>query len=108
MDIAYSYLRWSTPIQSWGDSDRRQIEWATAWCEQNDCVLAEVYRDSGVSAFEGKNRSKGALRDFLNAVKSGKIKPKYLVVENLDRLSREDPFEAMDLLREIVKSGITL
>jgi DNA invertase Pin-like site-specific DNA recombinase len=108
MDEAISYLRWSTPEQSWGDSDRRQIEWAQSWIEKNNVRLAEVYRDSGLSAFRGKNRSKGALGEFLEAIRSGKLRPKYLIVENLDRLSRDDPFEAFDLLREIVKSGITL
>jgi hypothetical protein len=61
MDEAHSYLRWSTLIQSWGDSDRRQMEWAMAWCQQNGSVLAEVYRDSGISAFKGKTAAKAHL-----------------------------------------------
>ena len=56
---AYSYIRFSTPEQGHGDSERRQREAATEYAENNglELVLDREYQflDFGVSAYKGRN-----------------------------------------------------
>src|SRR4051794_35478661 len=100
---AYSYLRYSSPQQSTGDSVRRQMEASAAWCKRNNVTLDTTLRDNGVSAFKGKHRTAEnadthALARFLAAVESGKVKPgSYLILESLDRLTREAIVPAVNL-----------
>jgi DNA invertase Pin-like site-specific DNA recombinase len=106
---AFSYIRFSTPEQLKGDSLRRQLEASRKYALDNDLDLDESLQDLGVKAFHGLNRLKGALGRFLQLVKSGRIaRGSYLIVENLDRLSREDVDEAYDQFRSIIKAGITI
>lgn len=106
---AYSYVRFSTADQVKGDSQRRQVEAAEAWCKARGVQLVQHYQDLGVSAFRGKNVETGALAKFLQLVKLGKIeKGSFLVVESLDRLSRNSIMEALELFLNIVKAGVRL
>jgi DNA invertase Pin-like site-specific DNA recombinase len=56
-----------------------------------------------VSGWKGKNRE-GALGELLKVLQEGD----YLLVEDLDRLSRENPLSAMNLLQSIVLKGVTV
>lgn len=109
---AFSYIRFSTPEQSEGDSLRRQTEAATAWCQKNDIYLdtSTTLRDLGKSAYLGehrKNPDRYALAAFLKLVEQGKVpKGSYLVIENLDRLSREHSRPALSLFMQILDAGI--
>ncbi len=108
---AYSYIRFSSGGQAKGDSVRRQTQEALKYAKKMGLTLADndIYHDLSVSALKGKNRSEGALKTFLDAVKEGKIKPgSTLLVEALDRLSREKPRKVIHLLGEIVDAGITV
>jgi DNA invertase Pin-like site-specific DNA recombinase len=106
---AYSYIRFSTSAQKDGDSLRRQIESSREWCRFNNAELVDEMQDLGVSGFRGKHRMVGVLSEFLNHIKSGRIiKGSYLLVENLDRLSRERVLEALGLYTKIIKSGIVI
>lgn len=106
---AYSYVRFSTGDQIKGDSQRRQTEAAEAWCRKNGVTLVTQYSDLGVSAFRGKNAETGSLGRFLAMVRSGRIEAgSYLVVESLDRVSRNSIMEAFDVFRDIIKAGIKL
>jgi DNA invertase Pin-like site-specific DNA recombinase len=107
----YSYVRFSTPDQRKGDSERRQIEAAHLWAEQHGLVLDEnlTMRDLGLSAYSGAHRTKGALGDFLILVRSGQIAPgSVLLIENLDRISREEITEALEQFLAIIRSGIKI
>ena len=108
--VAYSYVRFSTAKQELGDSLRRQVDMAEAYCAKHGLELNPVsYRDLGVSAFKRKNLEKGALAAFIAGVKAGKIpQGSYLVIEQFDRLSRADVDVALRLLLDLVHSGITL
>jgi DNA invertase Pin-like site-specific DNA recombinase len=66
---AYSYLRFSTPEQSKGDSFRRQTAMAQQWCLQNGYELdaSLTFHDLGISAYRGNNAETGKLADFLEA-----------------------------------------
>src|SRR5262249_5131611 len=106
---AYSYIRWSTPEQALGDSERRQLERARAYAAAHGMDLAESIADKGVSAFHGKNARKGHLGAFLDAVERGAIpKGSYLLVESVDRISRRDPWTALDTLKRIIDQGTVL
>lgn len=108
---AYSYLRMSTDLQLKGDSRRRQLEASRAYAEAHELDLADdaQLEDIGISAFKGANVRDGALGLFLDAVEAGTVaKGSYLLVESLDRLSREEILHAQSLFLSIIKSGINL
>jgi DNA invertase Pin-like site-specific DNA recombinase len=111
MRVAYSYQRFSSDHQSDGDSIRRQTALAESWCKRNQAQLdtSTTYQDKGVSAYRGKHREKGVLASFLAAVEAGRIpRGSVLVLENLDRLSRENPWDSVPLLCSIVNAGVTV
>jgi DNA invertase Pin-like site-specific DNA recombinase len=65
--------------------------------------------DLGVSAFRGKNARTGALAGFLEAVNKGYVpRGSYLLIENIDRLSRDDFFEAQTLFQQLILGGINI
>lgn len=107
--IAYSYIRFSTRAQSKGDSLRRQLEASAAYANEHGLTLNTDYRDLGLSGFKGINRVKGALGAFLSGVESGDVpRGSILIVENLDRLTREDIVVALSLFLNVIASGITV
>lgn len=111
---AYSYIRFSTPEQSKGDSLRRQTEAATDWCKRNGITLdtSTTFRDLGKSAFLGDHRNnpeRHRLAVFLKMVQDGKIpRGSYLILENLDRLSREHIQPALLLALNLLQAGIRI
>jgi DNA invertase Pin-like site-specific DNA recombinase len=107
---AYSYIRFSTPEQEKGDSLRRQMEGAEKYASKNKLDLDKSLQvDRGISAYKGLNKTKGALGEFLSYIKQSKIKVgSYLIVESLDRLSREDVWEAFELFKKIIDAGIII
>src|SRR5262245_14486129 len=108
---AYSYIRFSTAQQAEGDSVRRQTKLSERYAHKHGLELDKklTFRDLGTSAFRGKNLRQGELGDFIKLVRSGRIKAgSFLLVENLDRVSRGEPLEAFDLLRQLIQLGITV
>lgn len=108
---AYSYLRLSTGPQLKGDGKRRQLKASRAYAAANGLEVAEdaEYEDIGVSAFKGANLRGGKLGQFLEAVHSGVVKPgSYLLVESLDRLSRQELLKAQSLFLSIIQAGINV
>lgn len=109
MTKAYSYLRISSEMQKAGDGIRRQIEASEKYARDNGYELVESLEDIGVSAFKGKNAKEGALGQFLAAVKSGKIESgSVLIVESLDRLSRDKVLASFSQFTNILERGITI
>jgi DNA invertase Pin-like site-specific DNA recombinase len=109
MPKAYSYIRMSSDLQLKGDSLRRQLAASEQYAVKHGLDLSEPIRDEGVSAYRGSNREFGNLRRFLDLIRNGKIeRGSYLIVESLDRLSRQNVFHAFSLLGEIVQSGIRI
>lgn len=106
---AYSYLRFSTPEQSKGDSLRRQTALADEYAKRHGLKLDTELslRDLGVSAFRGANAAVGALGTFLKAIEDGLVpKGSVLLVESLDRVSRQEARKAVRILEEILEAGI--
>lgn len=111
MTKAYSYIRFSHSQQVKGDSLRRQIELSEKYALENNLELDTTlnFMDLGVSAYDGSNKTKGALGDFLTIVNQGKIpKGSFLLVESLDRLSREKVLEAFSTFTNILSAGISI
>lgn len=107
--IAFSYIRCSTPQQLLGDTRRRQMKQAADYAEQNHLTLSEEgYYDLGVSAFRGKNTQEGSeLHALLAAIKAGKIPAgSILLVENLDRISRNYVLQAFEIFLGIINAGV--
>ncbi len=109
--LAYSYIRFSTPDQLEGDSQRRQLELSEKYCEKYGLKLntSTTIKDLGLSAFHGTHIKKGFLGHFLEAVKVGEVKRgSFLLIEDFDRLSRQEPLDAQDIVRQILKEDITI
>jgi len=110
--VAYSYIRFSHPDQAKGDSLRRQTEHRDAWLARNGVALDTnvSMQDRGVSGFTGEHRTNAdrhALAAFLELVRQGRIaKGSYLIVESLDRLSREHIRPALTLLLNLIEHDI--
>lgn len=112
---AYSYVRFSTPEQSKGDSRRRQYQAAIKYAHQHELDLVTekqfAFFDAGVSAYRGKNvrHADSSLGRFFEYVRIGKIEPgSYLLVESLDRLSRQDVLEALPRFLDLLNAGIVV
>src|SRR5205809_598171 len=109
--VAYSYVRLSSDAQMKGDGLRRQKELSAAYAAANGLQMATAhqYQDLGVSAFKGDNLKGGALGKFIAAAEGGEIVPgSYLLVESLDRISRQNLEDALGLFLRIVKAGVRL
>lgn len=101
----YSYTRWSSDGQADGDSERRQVQMAENWCASRGLSLAGTEKDEGVSAWNGKNRIEGTgLSRLLKRLRPGD----YLLIEDLDRLSRQNWLTATNFVAEIVEKDVTL
>lgn len=99
----------STEAQLHGHSLQRQKRLAAEYCARNGFQLVEELSDIGVSGFSGKHMEKGKLGQFFEALHSREIDPTtILLVENLDRLSRQDPLTAITQFTEILNYGIEI
>jgi DNA invertase Pin-like site-specific DNA recombinase len=103
-------VRFSSKKQELSDSKRRQIDMAHQYAVANGLTLdPSGFEDLGVSAFRGKNSTDGALGDFLRCVDEGWIpNDSWLLVESLDRVSRNQVNDALQLFLSIINKGITI
>jgi DNA invertase Pin-like site-specific DNA recombinase len=110
--VAFSYIRFSDPKQRDGNSVRRQTEARERWLADHPGVPLDTslkLTDRGKSGFRRKNWDSYALARFVEHVKGGLVRPgDYLLVENLDRLSREEAGEAVELFLSIVNRGVII
>jgi DNA invertase Pin-like site-specific DNA recombinase len=104
-------MRFSTLEQGKGDSLNRQTTMAREWSEKHGVPLDTELNltDKGVSAYRGANAETGALGAFLDTVKAGTIpRGSWLLVESLDRISRQVVRKAARTIEDIVDAGITV
>ena len=76
---------------------------AKNYCAGHGLELIDRFTDRGVSAFKGANQT-GELGKLLSVIKSGDT----LLVEDADRLSRQDWLTAVNFIGDIVDRGITV
>jgi DNA invertase Pin-like site-specific DNA recombinase len=108
---AYSYIRFSTAEQAKGDSLDRQSRMAQEWAVRRGAQLDTELdlTDKGISAYLGANAETGALGAFLMAVSVGTVpRGSWLLVESLDRISRENAWRASHTIQSIVSAGVTV
>ena len=111
---AYSYIRFSSPEQAKGDSYRRQREAAEAYCASQGLELVNskeyLFFDKGRSAYKAKHLDDtGELARFLSYVENGTVAAgSYLIVESLDRLSREKVKDALPRFLDLLNRGINV
>jgi DNA invertase Pin-like site-specific DNA recombinase len=108
---AYSYVRMSTDAQLRGDSLRRQVAHSQEYAASQGWELLEEHqlKDIGISAFSGANVSGGALGQFFQAIRDGKVElGSFLIIESLDRLSRQDLWKSLGLFTDIINAGVKI
>ena len=107
---AYSYLRISTSEQIKGDGIARQLRSTRKYCDEIGLELDErPIQDLGLSGYKGENLESGALGLFVQGVTDRDIPtPCALIVENLDRLSRLQPEDALFWLLSATRKGIEI
>ncbi|WP_165674343.1 recombinase family protein [Metapseudomonas otitidis] len=110
---AYSYIRFSNATQAQGDSYRRQREDAETYCEQHGLELVDskeyLFFDAGRSAYKARHLDdSGELARFLAYVEDGTVPAgSVLIVESLDRLSRENvQTKALPRFLDLLGKGI--
>ncbi|MBB6431548.1 recombinase family protein [Algisphaera agarilytica] len=112
----YSYIRFSTEAQGkeGRDSERRQNEWRDRFMAAHPTyVLDDELKllDDACSAYKDEHRGKdGKLGQFLDHVEHGRIPTgSILLVESIDRLTRLEPFTALEMICfGLLKHGITI
>ena len=68
--------------------------------------LKKEFNADGISAHKGKQQRKGGLADFLKLLKGGELaKGSVLIVEDLDRLSRQQIRPSVRLIEDIIDNG---
>lgn len=96
------YIRYSSNPQAHGDSVRRQTKAATEWCAKHNLEISRIVEARGQSAFHGDNLEE--LQYLASSLSAGS----YIIVENLDRISRLPPAKALSILFGIVGGGLRL
>ncbi len=108
LDNVYAYARFSTRKQNTGDSERRQHENAQNWGWEHGCKIT-YFVDPGISARHGKNRTVGQFGAFIARLRAGDLGDSpTLLIENFDRISREDITDALPQFLELIKLGATI
>jgi DNA invertase Pin-like site-specific DNA recombinase len=106
---AYAYVRVSTAIQSHGHGIARQTASPAAYAATHNFDLIEIIEDVGLSAYTGRNLAEGQLGKLVQRIKKGQIAAgSALLIESLDRLSRQEPILALNTLTAIVDSGVSV
>ena len=109
MTTAIIYARFSFSEQEKGDSIARQKKLCLEYCEREGLEVEDIRIDKGRSAFHGHHREAssemGKLeREVLNGEHVGKT----LVLEHLNRFSRQDHNETYDLMRLMTRNGVSV
>jgi len=108
----YSYSRWSSDIQGKGRSLARQTDAPEihSFIQRHNLEIVQRMTDAGVHSFKGQNFSNTtALGKFLDQIRKGAIpQGSVLMVENLDRFSRDNITDCITRFIEIIKAGVSI
>jgi len=107
MTKAYAYIRFSRLTQASGDSENRQFNALESFTQKTGVTIEEVHYDRGKSAFRGDNARTGSFKEILEQIEKNVIRPgDFLVVESIDRITRQRVLDGVELLQNILKRGI--
>ncbi|MCC4854833.1 recombinase family protein [Vibrio lentus] len=107
----YSYKRFSSVEQKKGNSLERQNNYAIEIAKKYKLKLNEDLdmTDEALLAFHDEHVSKGVLGTFIKAVQDGAVASgSILIVESLDRLSRQLPLQAQMQFNDLLEIDITI
>jgi DNA invertase Pin-like site-specific DNA recombinase len=109
---AYIYARFSTLEQAKGSSLERQLADCRAHCERHHWRWSSEREliDEGRSAFDGTNRAEGSsLATFEQDAVDGALPDNtVLVVERLDRLSRQSAVDVFEFVSRLTNHGVAI
>lgn len=109
---AYIYARFSSAEQAKGSSLERQLHNCRTFCEGKGWShsAARELIDEGISAYDGSNRSgQSSLAKFERMAHAGDIPDgSVLVVERLDRISRESPHAVVRFVSSMLEANIAI
>jgi DNA invertase Pin-like site-specific DNA recombinase len=108
---AIIYARFSKADQVRGHSIERQTDNALDLCRANGWATdpTRIFVEKGKSAFTGANRVKGTLLATLEReIEAGAHRERVLVVEHLDRISRQGWEEVFAFLKTCSESGVSV
>lgn len=106
---AYIYCRYSSEMQSQGDSLRRQFQSCNDAIKKYNLYIKEKITDEAFSGYHGDNLLNGKLKKFIDDANSGDIEPgAILIVENLDRITRLQPSKALNIIMNILNTGLEI
>ncbi|QUM73676.1 recombinase family protein [Sphingopyxis granuli] len=108
--LATIYARFSSAEQAKGTSIARQLELCTAFAKQHGWQVSDTLKEEGKSGYSGANRSPGGkLYEFEQAVERGQyINGHALIVEHLDRITRQGWEQVLPFLQKLTANGVGL
>lgn len=106
---ALLYIRWSSQEQNKGDSHRRQQRLGEEAAKRRGWIIRETLIEDGRSAYHGRNRDAGGkLAEIEERSRLGQLDGWVLLVEQLDRLSRQQPIQTLNLITSLTGAGVTI
>lgn len=106
------YARFSNQEQAQGNSQARQLSLCRDMVERHGWQGSPTREliDEGLSAFSGANRAPGGLLfAFEQEAEAGRYREGHiLVVENLDRISRQGYDAVLPFLQKLTRQGVTV
>lgn len=104
-----AYARFSSTGQIGGSSIERQFEAAKAFAAERGWSIDEFVSDEARSAFHGHHKTAGQLGQILERAVQGQLgRGDTIIVENIDRLSREKITDAMTTLLALMNAGVSV
>ncbi|WP_167519806.1 recombinase family protein [Enterobacter cancerogenus] len=111
MCVAIGYMRYSSKLQGGGSTIHRQKSLINKWVEDQKTHHGKVYEvkfytDKGLSGWTGENLLAGALGRLIEEVETGGYpEGTPIILESIDRLSRQGHEEATAILRRLTSTG---
>lgn len=111
MCVAIGYMRYSSKLQGAGSTIHRQKSLINKWVEDQKTHHGKVYEvklytDKGLSGWTGENLLAGALGRLIEEVEAGGYpEGTPIILESIDRLSRQGHEEATAILRRLTSTG---
>jgi DNA invertase Pin-like site-specific DNA recombinase len=106
---ALLYIRWSSQEQNKGDSHTRQRRLGEQAAKLRDWTIRETLIEDGRSAYHGRNRDAGGkLAEIEERARLRQLDGWVLLVEQLDRLSRQQPMQTLNLISNLTSAGLTI
>lgn len=106
------YARFSNQEQAQGSSKARQLKLCRELIAEKQWSISDdrILFDEGLSAFSGANRAPGGkLHDFERRAEAGEFKGGHvLVVEHIDRISRQGYDEVLPFVKKMTEAGVTV